>query len=118
MKAIDAEELKRSIAVSALIEDQKTLEQIIDEQPTIDIKLDWAELTVICNNCGHAIHVKRTDVKPIIDPERKKGKWLEDDEQIHVELTYHCSECGFQAWGEYEKTDYCGGCGADMRETP
>lgn len=36
MRAIDAEELKRSIAVSALIEDQKTLEQIIDEQPTIE----------------------------------------------------------------------------------
>ena len=36
MRAIDAEDLKRSIAVSALIEDQKTLEQIIDEQPTIE----------------------------------------------------------------------------------
>ena len=36
MRAIDAGELKRSIAVSALIEDQKTLEQIIDEQPTIE----------------------------------------------------------------------------------
>ena len=36
MRLIYAEELKRSIAVSALIEDQKTLEQIIDEQPTIE----------------------------------------------------------------------------------
>lgn len=53
---------------------------------------------------------KRTD-----ETDCKKGKWVEDDEQIHIELTYHCSECGFQAWGEHEKTDYCGGCGADMR---
>ena len=22
---------------------------------------DWTELMVICDNCGHAIHVKRTD---------------------------------------------------------
>ena len=27
--------------------------------------LDWTELMVICDNCGHAIHVKRMDVKPI-----------------------------------------------------
>lgn len=51
---------------------------------------------------------------PSAQPARKKGKWVEDDEQIHVELTYHCSECGFQAWGEHEKTDYCGICGAEM----
>lgn len=40
-------------------------------QPTIE--LDWTELMVICDNCGHAIHVKRTDAKPIIEPERKTG---------------------------------------------
>ena len=44
----------------------------------------------------------------------RKGTWLKDDIQNHVELTYHCSECGFKAWGKSELTKYCGGCGAQM----
>lgn len=60
MRVIDAEELKRSIAVSALIEDQKTLEQIIDEQPTIEPKKGKWILTqdddyeyCTCSECGY-----------------------------------------------------------------
>lgn len=65
MRAIDAEELKRSIAVSALIEDQKTLEQIIDEQPTIEERkmgewiirdnpgTGWYRVT--CSECGEDV---------------------------------------------------------------
>jgi predicted RNA-binding Zn-ribbon protein involved in translation (DUF1610 family) len=44
----------------------------------------------------------------------KKGTWIKDKLQKHVELTYHCSECGFKAWGKSELTKYCGGCGAKM----
>lgn len=44
----------------------------------------------------------------------RKGTWLKDDIQNHVELTYHCSECGFEVLGKYELTKYCGGCGARM----
>ena len=51
MRAIDAEELKRSIAVSALIEDQKTLEQIIDEQPTIEERKMGEEQETPCADC-------------------------------------------------------------------
>lgn len=46
--------------------------------------------------------------------DRPKSEWIEDDKQNHVEKTYHCSECGFKAWGEAEKTKFCGGCGAKM----
>lgn len=46
----------------------------------------------------------------------RKGHWIEDEEQKHVEKTWHCSECGNQAWGEYEKTTYCCHCGARMEE--
>ena len=41
--------------------------------------------------------------------------WELDEQQEHVEKIYHCSNCGYRAWGEYEKTDFCGGCGAEMR---
>lgn len=65
MRAIDAYELKRSLAVSALIEDQKTLEQIIDEQPTIEERkkgkwiirdnpgTGWYRVT--CSECGEDV---------------------------------------------------------------
>ena len=60
MRAIDAEELKRSIAVSALIEDQKTLEQIIDEQPTIEKRKrgEWIKMpyhVTECSECGFSL---------------------------------------------------------------
>ena len=35
------------------------INECVDKQPTIEP--DWAEPMVICDNCGHAIHVKRTD---------------------------------------------------------
>lgn len=53
----------------------------------------------------------------ITGKKEKKGTWLKDKLQNHVELTYHCSECGFEAWGKYELTKYCGGCGARMKKT-
>ena len=53
---------------------------------------------------------------PTVEPERKTGKWVEDTEQTHIEKCWYCSECGYKAWGQYEKTDFCGGCGAKMEE--
>ena len=41
MRLIDALELKRSIACSSILENGKTLEQIIDEQPTIEPEPHW-----------------------------------------------------------------------------
>ena len=44
---------------------------LIKDEPTIEP--DWAELMVICDNCGHAIHIKRADAKPTIEPEQKRS---------------------------------------------
>ena len=51
---------------------------------------------------------------PPAESERKKGKWIWDDEG------YHCSECWFHAHGNtLECMDgtyrFCPNCGADMR---
>jgi hypothetical protein len=53
------------------------------------------------------------DEQPTIE-ERKKGKWIWDDEG------YHCSECFFHAYGNtlecYEGLyHYCPNCGSEMR---
>ena len=56
--------------------------------------------------------------QPTIEPERKKGKWLPDNNNYYDER-YVCSECkvsykvdtcmGHPSW------DFCPNCGADMR---
>ena len=57
----------------------------------------------------------RIDRLPSVNPqEPKTGHWIENDIQEHVELVYHCDQCGNEAWGEYEKTPFCSNCGAKM----
>lgn len=41
MRVIDAIGLKQALAVSAILDDNKTIEQIIDEQPTIEPEQQW-----------------------------------------------------------------------------
>lgn len=55
---------------------------------------------------------------PATQPERKKGKWIEiENEWGGLEII--CSECRAQAprdaWGNAVQSDYCYRCGADMR---
>lgn len=64
MRLIDPIKLKQALAVSAILEDKKTIEQIIDDQPTIEERkmgrwihdgyafeggIDWMH----CSECGH-----------------------------------------------------------------
>lgn len=49
------------------------------------------------------------DVQPV-----RHGRWVKSATQKHVEVTYECSECQHEAVGEYEKTPFCGRCGARM----
>ena len=65
---------------------------------------------------------------PSTEPERKKGKWLDEKINSYTSRTY-CSECGSSAsfvyksddyygnhaYGETVKTNFCPNCGADMR---
>ena len=53
-------------------------------------------------------------IKQLPSAQIKIGRWIENEKQNHVEKMYHCSECGFNAWGSYEKTKFCGGCGLRM----
>ena len=61
MRLIDAIGLKQALAVSAILEDKKTVEQIIDEQPTIEPEREKGEwvynspVTMKCNRCGLVI---------------------------------------------------------------
>ena len=102
MRLIDAEELKRSIAVSALIEDQKTLEQIIDEQPTIE------ERKMVSDEKWTKARGGWTN-----QPERKKGEWkrayLDHEAMGERPSILYCSICN-QCIAY--PTNYCPNCGS------
>ena len=36
---------------------------------------------------------------PAAHPEPETGEWIEDEVQTYIEKMYHCSNCGFKAWG-------------------
>lgn len=80
-RLIDADALRESIITRQTemsYEDAWAL-TCIDNAPTIEP--DWTGLMVICDNCGHAIHVKRIDVKPTIEPQ----KWVSCSERLPEE---------------------------------
>ena len=59
---------------------------------------------------------KVIQLQPTIEPERKKGKWINDEHDIP-----RCSECKHipeYNWhiDDYYYSDFCPNCGADMTE--
>ena len=54
---------------------------------------------------------------PSAEPERKTGKWIDQDEGAFYPI--ECSECHkeplLDAYGDYVYSDFCPNCGADMR---
>ena len=53
----------------------------------------------------------QVDNAPTITPERKRGRWIHYDEG-DFDYDYKCSNCGYAVWDD---SDFCPGCGADMR---
>lgn len=37
----------------------------MSELPSAQPEPDWTEIMVVCDNCGHIIHVKRVNVLPL-----------------------------------------------------
>ena len=68
MRLIDALELKRSIAVSAILEDGKHIFDIIDEQPTVESERKKGKWIDICGNlrCSEC-NVEYPDLYPDYD---------------------------------------------------
>ncbi len=82
MRLIDADALRESLFESSQFDTYNDYSMVID---TIDlaptIEPDWNEMLVLCDNCGHAVHVKRINAKPIIESERKT-EWLPCSEKL------------------------------------
>ena len=78
---------------------------IIDGLWTLDVELRPSTMVAILNMIEHL---------PCVNPDPKIGYWIEDEEQIHVEITYRCSECGCMTLGS-ERSNYCPDCGCRMK---
>ena len=54
---------------------------------------------------------------PTIEPERKKGEWIDQDDGAYYPV--ECSECRkiplFDVYGDYILSNFCPNCGADMK---
>ena len=59
---------------------------------------------VVCNIKG----------QPTIEPERKKGRWIPQEDEDGEPYGDKCSECGARYVMPEGKTNYCPKCGARM----
>lgn len=74
-----------------------------------------AAINAMCEVCsdwcdeGVCKKVSAIQKLPPAQPERKTGKWIEDEDEMRV----ICSKCGEP---NYSISDFCPNCGADMRD--
>ena len=89
MRLIDPVELKLAIAASNIIEDDKTLEQIIDEQPSVEPE----------RNTGYWV---------------KRARYY-DKKYPDTQPNLVCPFCNFEI-GWWDMNNYCAKCGAKLEE--
>ena len=69
-----------------------------------------------------ALDLALSALRPVSQEQVEKvwrGEWRLDEEESkkHVEPIYVCTRCeNFEAWGNTEKTNFCGYCGAPMTD--
>ena len=75
-----------------------------------------------CVNEAIALDLALSALRPVSREQVEKvwrGEWRLDEEESkkHVEPIYVCTRCeNFEAWGNTEKTNFCGYCGAPMTD--
>lgn len=94
--------------------DADALEKILEKIPAADIK-DMGGQAYVLVKLSQVFNV--IDNQPTIEPERKKGEWIDQDDGAFYPI--ECSECRkiplFDAYGDYVLSNFCPNCGADMR---
>ena len=79
----------------------------------IDADALWMEIIHRMDYCDDILEI--IESMPTIEPERKKGEWINvtNDESLMEE--YECSICKYELFYS-NPTSYCSNCGADMRK--
>ena len=97
--------------------DADALEKILEKIPAADIKNMGGQAYVLVK-LSQVFNV--IDNQPTIEPERKKGTWIEQDDSWDG-VYYECSACG-EPWTLIDGTPwdngmkFCPNCGAEMRD--
>lgn len=85
------------------------MDDLISRQAAIEIVRNRVKrFTTAC-----VLAVTEIEKLPSAQPERKKGKWIECEEDWrHQIVWWRCSECNYNVSAHY---NFCPNCGADMR---
>lgn len=88
------------------------MSDLIDRQAAIYIASGY------CHPANIAEELRKL---PSVQPERKKGKWINEGiyGEGHSQCSIRCSNplCNFHYIGYLDDYNYCPNCGADMRGT-
>lgn len=109
---ISREALKKALEISEKVFNQglTTALDLIQSASTVD---------TTCPNCDSGYAQGYSDGYLTGKEERPKGKWewVQYDANPNIG-NWHCSECRYIPHGkkEYQKSNFCPNCGADMRE--
>lgn len=105
----EKDRLPEYISKQSVIDYLKGYLNSIGECGADSLLFDRGQRRALINSIQDISAIKGADVQPV-----RYGKWVKSNTQRHVEITYECSECQHEVVGEYEKTPFCGGCGARM----
>ena len=109
----DSDLISRKAAIDALDEIRHALWEIDIPSPTVPEYIEHHEQI---QSVWKLLDKKQKElyVLPSAQPERKKGKWIrQDNKGKPLYCWYQCSRCGAVIGG---KTNFCSECGKDMRE--
>ena len=108
--------MTREEAIALLNEQYETCKRIYD--CSADQRKSYPNVPQFMEALGMALSALRPVSREQVE-KVWRGEWRlnEEESKKHVEPIYVCTRCeNFEAWGNTEKTNFCGYCGAPMTD--
>lgn len=100
----------------------KALEVMLTEKCCVERQEDISKCDRRCGECDLLLPTEEVlqaydfVINMLTEKERPHGKWIyHEDWYLGEESPWECSECG-TCYDYGDNTNFCGECGADMRE--
>ena len=114
--------MTREEAIAVLEESKRQNEIMKDNPSTFWASHQMADGVKNAERRIAALDLALSALRPVSREQVEKvwrGEWRlnEEESKKHVEPIYVCTRCeNFEAWGNTEKTNFCGYCGAPMTD--